>query len=329
MTDTSRPDRGGRAHNDLGPRRSGVDAGQLAERLERAGFEGQESLLVALATLATIGSPENVDVDWIASVADRIGDPDILLETVGVVFAFNTINRIADARRVQLEYRLVREWKPIRGWVERLLASLTGVAYDLSFKHHARHSSAELLQRLGFVFERLGVTKVPHVFQWVSQSPVVLEGILEMLEANVTSHSVHTDVLKEAIAIGVASRAMPGSGLRRMAEQWLPEESVLDAKSLRAWAAPGGSSIGDLVSASRRYAWQVANAAYTVTEEQIRELADLGLSDAERLDLALATSLFSALAITETISMAVAPALITAAKTLESPPHREIQAQSA
>ena len=51
-------------------------------------------------------------------------------ELAGVVFAFNTINRIADARRVQLECRFLRGLKPIRGWVERRLASLAGLVYD-------------------------------------------------------------------------------------------------------------------------------------------------------------------------------------------------------
>ena len=72
---------------------------------------------MALAAHATVASPlRDVDVDWIASAAARIGDADLLLETAGVVFAFNTINRIADARRVRLEYRFLRELKPIRGW---------------------------------------------------------------------------------------------------------------------------------------------------------------------------------------------------------------------
>jgi alkylhydroperoxidase family enzyme len=329
-TDASRTDHAVRPHNGHGPRRPAVDPGQLAERLERAGCESHESLLVALATMATIDSHADVDADWIASVATRIDDSDLLLQTVGVVFAFNTINRIADARRVQLEYRLVREWKPIRSWVERLLASFTGVAYDLSFKHHARHSSTELMDRLRLVFERLGVPEVPDVFRWLSRSPVVLEGVLEMLEANVSHAKVHPELLKVAMAIGVASRAMPGSELRKTVEQWLPPEALGDAKAVRAWAAPPSGGAGaDLASACRRYAWQVANAAYTVTDDQIRQLATLGLSDAELLDLTLATSLFSALAIIEPISAAITPAVITTPKTSERDGIGEVQVQLA
>jgi hypothetical protein len=51
----------------------------------------------------------------------------------------------------------------------------------------------------------------------------------------------------------------------------------------------------------------VANAAYTISDEQIRRLSALGLLDAELFDITLATSLFSALAIIEPISAAVAP----------------------
>jgi hypothetical protein len=264
---------------------------------------------VALAAHATIASPvSDIDVDWIGSAAARIGDADLLLETAGVVFAFNTINRIADARRVRLEYRFLREFKPIRGWVERRLVSLTGLAYDLSYKHQPRHSPGELLDRLGVLFERLGTPTVPDVFKWLSQSPVVLEGVLEMIEVNVTGAQVRLDLLKEAVAIAVASRAMAGSGLSKAVDEWLSQGSLPDSATLLAWAASSGvSSDSTLVSACRRYAWQVANAAYTISDEQIRKITTLGLSDAELLDLTLATAVFSALAIIEPISVAVAP----------------------
>src|SRR5262249_9143301 len=161
---------------------------------------------------------------------------------------------------------------------------------------------------LRVLFARLGAPAVPDVFHWLSQSPVVLEGVLEMLEVNVTSAGVRVDLWKEAAAIAVASRAMPGSGLSRVVAQWLPQGSLSASNTLRAWADPSGvASDSDLVSACRRYAWQVANAAYTISDEQIRELSALGLADAELLDLPLATALFSALAIIEPISAAVAP----------------------
>jgi hypothetical protein len=277
-------------------------------------------LLVALAVHATIASPVNdVDVGWIASAVARIGDADLLLEAAGVVFAFNTINRIADARRVRLEYRFLREFKPVRGWVERRMASLTGLAYDLSYKHQSRQSPAELLDRLGVLFERLGAPAVPDVFNWLSRSPVVLEGVLEMIEVNVKSAGVRSDLLKEAAAIAVASRAMADSGLSRAVDHWLSQGSQPDSKTLLLWAAPSRvASESGLVSACRRYSWQVANAAYTISDEQIRKISLLGLSDAELLDLTLATALFSALAIIEPISAAVAPISIAGGSTLQS-----------
>jgi hypothetical protein len=269
-----------------------------------------------------------MDVAWIASAAARIGDPDLLLEMAGVVFAFNTINRIASARRVQLEYRFLRELKPIRGWVERRLASLTGLAYDLSYRHQPRHSPAELRDRLSVLFERLDAPAVPDVFNWLSQSPVVLEGILEMLEANVTSAGVRFDLLKEAAAIAVASRAMPDSGLSKAVDQWLPQGTLSDSNTLRTWADPSGvGSDSCLVSACRRYSWQVANAAYTITDEQICKMLALGLGDAELLDLTLAAALFSALAIIEPISAAVAP--MSDRRDPEVAATREVQVQSA
>ena len=294
--------------NGFPPGRPRLDPERIAERVERAGCSGLEGLLVALAAHATISSPlGEADVDWIASAAARVGDEDLLRETAGVVFTFNTINRIADARRVRLEYRFLRELKPIKGWVERRLASLTGLAYDLSYKQKPHHSPAEMLDRLGVLFGRLGTPVLPDVFNWLSRSPVVLEGVLEMIEVNLTSAGVHLDLLKEVVGIAVASRAMSGSGLTRMVEQWLSRGSLPDSSTLRSLAASSSASSGsDLVSACRRYAWQVANAAYTITDEQIRKISAHGLSDAELFDLTLATALFSALAIIEPISAAVA-----------------------
>jgi hypothetical protein len=187
------------------------------------------------------------------------------------------------------------------------LASLIGLAYDLSYKYQARRSPAELLDRVGFLFKRLDAPVVPDVFNWLSRSPVILEGVLELIEVNFMTSGVRFDLLKEAAAIGVASRAMSGSGLSRAVDKWLPLESLPDSNTVRSWLAPTVAADSDLVSACRRYAWQVANAAYTITDEQIRKISALGLSDAEILDLTLVTSLFSALAIIEPISGAVAP----------------------
>ncbi len=154
------------------------------------------------------------------------------------------------------------------------MASLTGLAYDLTYKHQPRHSKAELMDRLGVAFELLGAPAVPDVFNWLSRSPVVLEGVLEMVEANITSAGVRFDLLQEAAAIGVASRAMPGSGMSRAVDHWLSRGSLPDSDTLLSWASPSGLPADTgLVSACRRYSWQVANAAYTITDEQIRKMS--------------------------------------------------------
>lgn len=294
--------------NAFAPRRQRVDPERIAERVERAGCTSHESLLVALATHATIAAPfGDVDLAWIASATARIGDADLLLEVAGVVFAFNTINRIANALQVRLEFRLLREFKPIRGWVERRLASLTGLVYDLSYKHRPRHAHAVLLDRTSALFEHLGVPALPELFDWLCQSPAVLEGILEMLEVNVMRAEIRLDLWQEAAAIAVASRGLPGSGLSRAVEHWLPQGSWHDSSPRLTPAALSGDPDSSLVSACRRYSYQVANSAHTISDEQIRRMSELGLADAELLDLTLAAALFSALAIIEPISAAVAP----------------------
>jgi hypothetical protein len=206
--------------------------------------------------------------------------------------------------------------------------SLAGLAYDLSFKHKPRQSPAHLQDRLTRLSGRLGLPAVPDVFNWLSKSPAVLEGVLEMIEVSATGSGVHPDLWREAVAIGVTSRSMPDSDLRRAFDRWLPREALADSKALRAWAAPPGSDgDSDLISACRRYSWQVANAAWTITDEQVAQLSALGLSDADRLDLTLATAAFSALAIIEPISMAAAES----SPATSSPPERicEVEVQMA
>ena len=290
------------------PRRPAADPEALVERLNRAGCDSKESLLVALAVHATIASPTEVDADWIASVAARVDDAELLLETSGVVFAFNTINRIADARQVKLEYRFLRELKPIQGWVERRFASLAGLAYDLSFKYQPQNSASHLQNRLRKMFEGMGVSKVPHVFNWLSRSPVVLEGVLEMFEASIQSSQVRCEFLKEAASIAVASRGISGSCLNQAVDRWVSQDSLSDANSNRESAAPSDDDPNsELGSAFRRYSWKVANAAYSIHDDHIREIAAFGIVEAELLDITLATAIFSAVAIIEPISAAVAP----------------------
>lgn len=302
-------------------RRPGEGPERIAEQVERAGWKNPDNLLVAIAAHVTIASPTpELDLDSIASAAARIGNENLLLESTGVVFAFNTINRIADARRVRLEFGFLRQLRPIRGWVERRLASLVGLAYDMSYKYQTRRTPAEMLGHVAVLFERLGAPGVPDLFHWLSRSPVVLEGVLEMFESNITNAGVRFELLKEAAAIAVASRAMPGSGLSKAFSHLLPRGVTSDPNALHTWATlsrPGSDS--DLISACRQYVWHVANEAHSVTDDQIRKLTALGLSDAELLDLTLATAVFSALAIIEPISAAVAPKPLVEVQSQHSP----------
>jgi hypothetical protein len=130
-----------------------------------------------------------------------------------------------------------------------------------------------------------------------------------MIEVNVEDSGIRPDLWKDAVAVAVSSRAMFDSGLLPFVDLWLSRASLPDARMLLSMAAATGTaSEPDLVSACRRYAWLVSNAAYTVTDEQIHELHALGLSDAEVLDLTLAVALFAGLAIVEPLIRAASPA---------------------
>ena len=256
---------------------------------------------------ATLAAPAGTaDADRIATATIRLGDPGLALEMAGVVFAFNAVNRVADARRVRLEYRFLRELRPVPGWMERRFASLTGLVYDLTYVQEPRHAPDAVLDRLRVLFQGFGAPGVPEVFTGLRPAPLVLEGISEMIEVNARNPGVRVELWKEAIAIAVASRATSDSGLIPMVDGWLAQGSLPDSATLLALAAsPGSTSAHGLASACRRYAWRVANAAHAVSDEEIGRLHALGLSDANVLDLTLGSALFSALAIVEPLIAAV------------------------
>jgi hypothetical protein len=270
--------------------------------------------LLALAVYTTLAAPVREDhARRIVAAKVALANPDRVLEIAGVVFAFNAVNRIADARRVLLEYRWLRELKPIRDWVERGFASLTKLFYDLSEIQHPRFTSHESLRRLETLFRQRGALDVPEALRVLEPAPRVLEGILEILGASCTAARVRPDLWTETAAIATASLAPATSGLRRAIDAWLDRASLPEADWLLA-RATANDQAPDLAATSRRYAWKAANAAYSIMPQEIARLQVLGLSDPEVLDLTLAASLFSALAITEP--------LIQAAEGVECPRDR-------
>jgi hypothetical protein len=140
-----------------------------------------------------------------------------------------------------------------------------------------------------------------------------------MIEVSARNAGVHSASWKEAVAVAVASQAMTVSSLRPLVDRWLAQDLLPDCETLLKLASSSacGSEPG-LVPACRRYAWRVSNAAYTVTEEEIRRLHALGLSDAMVLDLTLGPALFSALAIVEPLVAAVAPKSVSAERSTEA-----------
>jgi len=281
---------------------------QIAARINGAGWDPQESLALGLAVYATLVSPAGPeDFERIVTATAELGDQCLALETAGVVFAFNTVNRVADARRVALEYRWIRELRPVNGWVERRFATLTGLAYDLSYAHLCHHTPDELFGRLSNLVQGLGSRTVPGFFNILRAAPNVLEGVSAMLDVEFRDATVGPNLLMEAAGVAAGCRVMAGSELSEMVDRWLDRASLPDSQTLVAVAAslPNRSEL-PLAAECRRYAWKVSNAAHTVTDDEIGRLLALGLSDAEILDLTLAAALFSALAVIEPLVRGVA-----------------------
>jgi hypothetical protein len=109
---------------------------------------------------------------------------------------------------------------------------------------------------------------------------------------------VRADLWTETAAIATASLALAGSGLRRTIEAWLDQASLPASGCLLARRSDDEQDSG-VAASVRPSARKIAIAADTTTPPEIAHLRTLGLSDAEVLDLTLAASIFSALAIAE------------------------------
>ena len=278
-----------------------LSPGQLELRLKNSGWLSQESKVLALGVDATLSSPaRGVDAVRLAEGVAVIGDLDLALDMAGVVFAFNTVNRVADARRVELEYASLRRLPLIQGWVERRFAYLTGLAYDLSYRHRTGTEPGRLLDQLGDLFIRRGAPGAPPMFHRLKAVPHVLEGIFEMIDACDRTHGIRDDFWLEAVGMAVASRAMAGSCLREAIDNWLNQASLLESQPLLEFTLLHANCVPrDLADLCRQFCWRIANEAHKVTGKEIERLRSFGLTDGELLDLTLAVSVYAALSIVE------------------------------
>jgi hypothetical protein len=142
-------------------------------------------------TLATPASQEQADeiTEWAVGLSDW----NPVSEVAGVTFAFNTVNPIADARRVRLECRRLSDLWPFRAWVERGFSCLTGLIFDLGCVHHAGHDVEEVLGRINAFSRELG-GGTPALFERLRGQPAVLGGISTLLLVNARDCGISRDL---------------------------------------------------------------------------------------------------------------------------------------
>lgn len=272
------------------------------QQIPAAGWTLAERRVLALALYATLASPASpAQAVEITAAAAALADPDLVLEMAGVVFTFNGINRIADARRVSLEYRWLRDLWPIQALVERVFSCLTGLVYELGYVHKAGHTPDEVLGGFDAFSRECGFVGAPALFGWLRFQPAVLEGVTTLLLVNARDAEVSRDLWIQAAAVAVASRSTPGSTLRPMIDAWLARSSLGDCNTLLPRALPGDAP-ADQENLCVKYAWRVANAAHTIKDDDLRSLGEAGFSDPEVLDLTIAASLFAALSAIEPLA---------------------------
>lgn len=201
-----------------------------------------------------------------------------LLEAIGIVFLFNMINRVADARHVPLEFAWLRRQTRIQKLCDVSFTSITRFLYDLTPIEMPLSESRELPTRLRR-------QPLPEFASRLSLAPFVADAMFELLVALLEESSRATDFsgawqqrLIDAMGIGFLSSSDSTKG------------SVADWVSRHLLSQPDWMKLADS-SPMLKLAWLIGKCPSGITSAH---RAVVGLDDAHEIDLVLAASIGAA-----------------------------------
>jgi alkylhydroperoxidase family enzyme len=242
--------------------------------------------LVSLAVRIT-ERPAEVPPEEVAVAARAARSPAEYLDAVGVIVAFNFVNRVANALGVDFEISpWIRRFEAARSLELRLTSLLLRALVDLRPRQVPVRPPRENLSRLDALFRGAGLGELPAFFGRLAGAPHLLEVQRALLEEGAkTSCSDPLTVMSTGLV--VVSEVQARTLVKRLTGQ-LSQRSPNTPGSLLK-AARGGLHDGmnrDQVL-TLRFAYDVTRCSDRISRERVDELRAAGFNDLKILDLVI------------------------------------------
>jgi alkylhydroperoxidase family enzyme len=264
----------------------------LEQQPKQAILEKDLRLLITLAVRIT-ECPASVELSELALTRAAFSWREYL-DAVGVMVAFNFVNRVANALGVELEFSpYLRRFQWVRFLLMRLESLVLRALVDLRPRSLAIRPALENLQRMDALLRTVGFGPLPEFFHRLGDAPHLLE----------VQHDLFSEALKSQrgdlstfMSVGVVVLdEVPAPELRKAVANWfrLPERS--NSQQILQ-SARDGTFVG-LPSRERtvlRFARDITCYSEQINRNRVDELRGCGFTDVEILDLVILTALWNA-----------------------------------
>jgi alkylhydroperoxidase family enzyme len=264
----------------------------LEHQPKQAILEKDLSLLISLAVQIT-DCPASVGLSELA-VTRAVFSSQEFLDAVGVMVAFNFVNRVANALGVELELSpYLHRFKWVRLLLMRFEAFVLRLLVDLRSRSLTIRPPSENLQRMDALLRSVGFGPLPGFFHRLGDAPHLLE----------VQHDLFSEALK---SLGGDLATFMSIGLVVLAEVQAPDLLEAVAKWFR---LHGRSNPQQILSAARdatfagppmregtvlRFARDITCCSHDINRDRVDELRGCRLSDIEILDIVILTALWNA-----------------------------------
>jgi alkylhydroperoxidase family enzyme len=255
--------------------------------------------LVDLAVLVT-RHPHQVGPGVVVAAARASHSRAEYLDAVGVMVAFNFVNRVANALQVDLEINpRLHNITFLRAWAIRLIGLMIRMFVDLRPRRPRILSPDANLRHLDDLFRCTNLGPLPSFFRQLNEAAHLLEVQRVLLEEGMKlcRENFRIFVCTGAVVLDRVLNPEQDYDLRKCVTYWLqhaqapaPERILKIAQG----AAPRGFTHQEAVIF--RFAHDVTCCSDRITQARVDELRTGGFGDAEILDLVIYIAIWNALA---------------------------------
>jgi alkylhydroperoxidase family enzyme len=255
----------------------------IAEGREGEMLSGRQRALVAFSDKIT-RAPRAFTAADADQLRGTLGSESDFLEAANVTAGFNFANRCADALGVQPEIPAVVRHPAVRWLVMRVLSRAIRARMNLENRVPTSASADEVIRRLRAELEQRGLGRLPAFFERLRPRPDLVA-----VQAAATRAVVLENELPLETNLSVAYLISTINGDGNWAEaSWRELDRAGVSLAPLDEIAAGGAGDGALSPRERKiflFARDVTLNADRITDEQVRSLRRLGLSDPIIVDL--------------------------------------------